>query len=116
MICLLTVGMLADLHQLFLMLLFPVGIAFNWLFFRFVSLAAKHSVVGFEHQGNDFVLVHKDGSNWGGELKVVQWNTSLLTILRLLGESGQKRHLVIFSDATDKETLRKFRVWLKTSM
>ena len=64
--------MLADLHQLFLMLLFPIGVGFNWLFFRFVSLAAKHSVVGFEHLGNDFVLVHKDGSNWEGDLSDVQ--------------------------------------------
>lgn len=116
MICLLSVGFLADLHQLFIMLLFPIGVAFNWVFFRYVSLASRHSIVGFEYRGKQFDMLHKDGSRWSGELEAIQWNGHLLTILKLCGHDQQRRNLVLFSDAADKETLRKFRVWLTTSV
>ena len=115
LILMIVVSSLADIHTLFLMLLFPIGIAFNWLFFSHVALAAKSSVVGFEYQGNHFTLIQKDGTRWPGQLVAIQWNSHWLTILKLAHDSGKKRSLVLFSDAADTEELRALRVWLTTS-
>lgn len=115
LILMIAVSSLADINTLFLMLLFPIGVGFNWLFFRSVSLAAKSSIVGFEYQGNTITLIQKDGTRWPGQLVAIQWNSHWLTILKLAHDNGKKRSLVLFSDAADAEALRALRVWLTTS-
>ncbi len=115
LISMLAIGSLADLHPLFLMLLFPIGVGFNWLFFRFVSLASKSSVVGFEHIDKEFVLIQKDGNRWSGTLVSIPWNTYVLTVIKLQNSDGSQRPLVLFSDSAIASELREFRAWLTIS-
>lgn len=115
LISMLGIGSLADIHPYFLMLLFPIGVGFNWLFFRFVSLASKLSIVGFEYRDSAFVLIQKNGTRWPGTLVSIPWNTYLVTVVKLQHDDGSHRSLVLFSDAAGASDLRAFRAWLSVS-
>ncbi|GEM_PF-814765 len=116
LVLMIAVSTLADIHTLFLMLLFPIGVGFNWVFFRSVSMAAKSSIMGFEYAGDAFTLIQKDGTRWPGHLAAIQWNSHWLTVLKLADDRGQKKSLVLFSDSADPEALRALRAWLNTAV
>ena len=113
---LIVVAMLSEINTLLMMLLFPIGVVFNWLFFVHVTQAYSKSIVGFSREGEHFSLHYRDESVWQGKVTDISWNTQMLTLIKLANEQNESRFLILFKDSVAQEQLKSLRAWIKTGL
>lgn len=115
-ISLVAVSILSDINTLLMMLLFPIGLVFNWLFFVHVAQAYSKSIVGFSRKEKSFSLHYRDETIWQGDLADIRWNSDVLTLLKLVDSNNESRYLILFKDSCTQSQLKSLRIWLKTGL